>query len=70
MESGFDMADLKVDSTSADSFISSVGLNFTYDGNISSTPVRPMTFIRYEHDWSAVKDSTYDVRVGFNLEYL
>jgi len=65
VESGFDMADFKVDSTSADSFISSVGLNLTYDGVISSTPVRPMTFVRYEHDWSAAKDSTHDVRAGF-----
>jgi len=65
VESGFDMADLKVDSTSADSFISSVGLNLTYDCVISSTPVRPMTFVRYEHDWSAAKDSTHDVRAGF-----
>lgn len=65
VESGFDMADLKVDSTSADSFVSSVGLNLTYDGVINSTPVRPMTFVRYEHDWSAAKDSTHDVRAGF-----
>jgi len=65
VESGFDMADLKVDSTSADSFISSIGLNLTYDGVINSTSIRPMTFVKYERDWSAAKDSTHDVNAGF-----
>lgn len=65
VESGFDMADLRVDSARADSFITSVGLNLSYDGTIKSVPVRPIAFVRYEHDWSAAKDSTHDIRAGF-----
>lgn len=65
VESGFDMADLRVDSARADSFITSAGLNLSYDGAIKSVPVRPIAFVRYEHDWSAAKDSTHDIRAGF-----
>jgi len=65
VESGFDMADLRVDSARADSFISSAGLNLSYNGIVKSMPIRPMVFVRYEHDWSAAKDSTHDIRSGF-----
>ena len=65
VESGFDMADLRVDSARANSFITSAGLNLSYDGAIKSVPVRPIAFVRYEHDWSAAKDSTHDIRAGF-----
>ncbi|WP_028855743.1 autotransporter outer membrane beta-barrel domain-containing protein [Psychrilyobacter atlanticus] len=65
VESGFDMADLRVESASADSFITSAGLNLSYDGSVKSLLVRPMAFVKYEYDWSAAKDSSHDIRAGF-----
>ena len=64
-ESGFDMADLVVDSADADSFITSVGLHIEYENAIGATPIRPMAFIRYEHDWSANNDSSHEVDAAF-----
>ena len=64
-ESGFDAANLIVDSADAHSFVYSIGLHATYAGQIRQIPVHPMAFVKYEHDGSADSDATHDVDAAF-----
>lgn len=65
-ESGFDMADLTVERAGANSLVTSAGVHLEYQGMIKNKPVRPMVYAKYEHDWSANKDSAHDVTAYFN----
>lgn len=64
-ESGFDMADLVVDSANADSLVTALGLSLAYEAAVSSMILRPVTFVKYEHDWSANQDSEHYVDAAF-----
>jgi outer membrane autotransporter protein len=63
-ESGDADLSLKIDSASAQTIITSVGVNAIFKSLFESHAIYPTTFIRYEHDWYANANNEHEIQAA------
>ncbi len=64
-ESGDPSLGLKVDKASAQSIITSVGLNAQFASLSDTINLHPHAFVRYEHDWYAKSNDKHEIDAAF-----
>ena len=63
-ESGDPNLSLRVDSSDAQAIVTSAGLNAQFASFTETTPVYPLAFVRYEHDFYANENNEHEVNAA------
>ena len=63
-ESGNPDLSLKLDSSTAHSIVTSIGINARFGPEVEVGGVYPLAFLRYEHDWYAANNSEHEVKAA------